>query len=351
MKQSKINEKLQDKLREEVSFGGEFKFKDAKKNFKVDSKKGLIFENDFDDFKRSGFLLNPKGKKIFYQYWFKDSEKTTILFVPGSFENSSTHPKLIYYYLSWGYNVLTFDQEGSGESDGIRGQIDDFKDYIKNLDIVTKFFLKKNTPSGDFFLSGFSFGAFTLLYYLIFFKKKFFYPKKIVLFAPYLKLHERLKNTFSKILLFIPSYFFSKKKILREDKQLIILNGSLEQYFNLNKYLTDNKVFLTTRKLDSRIHTLNSYRWVSQILSRQKKLQRKIFYCPKVVKTLKNYDITVFYCEKEAIVDNRILKKIVDKLGITDNTHYLKNFFHDFLDYENDEAEDFYDKLYCVLKK
>ena len=64
----------------------------------------------------------------------------------------------------------------------------------------------------------------------------------------------------------------------------------------------------------------------------------------------KQIDLHIFYCENELIVDNEIIQKMVKKLGIPDKLYFLKTFFHDFLDYENEEADRFYEKLNDIIK-
>lgn len=348
--QYKVESDLQRRLRMQVDFKGQFKLNNEEISFIVKSNRGIEFISDFAKYHKTGFIENGKGQRIFYQYWFITSKSETVIFVPGSFENSCTHPKLIYNYLKQNYNVLTFDQESSGDSDGIRGQIDNLDYYIQNFELVIDKYIKE-TKKNNMILTGFSFGAFLILYYLVFKKYKKINLSKLILFAPYLKVNERIKTIHNEILLILFHSFFSKEKIIRVDKQLAFLDGTLDQYINLNKYLTDNIKFLTFRKEDTRIHTLNSIRWISEVMFNQNKLLSYITFSRNVQNYLKNQlKLHIFYCENEMIVDNMIIKKISRKLGISDKLYFLEGFYHDFLDYENELSTDFYKKLNSILE-
>ena len=79
MEQSKIDNNLQNRLREKVSFEGEFIYYNQKVTFYVESEVGLKFNNDFDAYHKTGFVINITKKKIFYRYWFSKKNNRTVL--------------------------------------------------------------------------------------------------------------------------------------------------------------------------------------------------------------------------------------------------------------------------------
>lgn len=437
-RKSNINFSLQNELRKEVIIEDSFDFEGKKYYYKIDSNDGLIFYDEgINKYHFSGFIKNSREKKIFYQYWLLDPFKETVFFIHGNAENSSSHPFFIFYLLKKGFNVLTFDQEGYGSSDGIRGTIIDLNYYFENIDLIYKFyynkilFLKKGAinlvkdddlKNPEFIFIGFSMGGFEVLYYVYIYlfsqnnikyinnkkikitkdkekynkKENFRYIssiKKIILLCPWLYTHKRLT---SPIILKIISFFykyFNPYKILSQDLQNQILQKDENFYIELYKNLTDNYEYLKRRFKDTRIHRLRSIRWLAYITKYQNNLYN---YIKKLSKKLKNYfendknlnesnniknelviyrylfqNTFFFECEKDIIVDLERIRKLaliinktviqvnqsnniqsndkIDFLKSYNNLFLLKDYYHDFLDYDEVKIKDFLDKLDRIL--
>ena len=357
-KKNNIEEELQQKLREWILINDSFKNEQDKEVFyTIESNKGIKFNNEFDNCHNCGFLKNKNNINIFYQIWTTNINNPTIFFSTGNAENSSTHPKFIYSMLNQGYNFVTYDQEGFGDSDGIRGVLEDFDTYVANLNIVLQFFIEEYSPQlSSIIFSGFSTGALVNLYYYIFYEKLFGnqkntleYINKIILMSPFLGPHKRvvspiLKNT---LLLFRP--LLSKDKIIRQDSQLLLLNSQNDTYVSFYKNLTDNINFLYKRKKDTRIHRLNSFRWLSEIFWGQNSIKRRIKKENKNQKLNKN-NFFIFISENDLVVNNNIPKNIMNQLGLSENLITQKNFYHDFLDYEDDRWQSFFDKFINIIR-
>lgn len=116
--------------------------------FSISSEKGLEYlDSGINGFHNYGFKkLTIKLKKkvefydIFYQYWLIDPDSPCIFFLHGNAENSSTHPKFFYYFLSKNYNVFTFDHIGHGSSSGYRGVLYDYSEYIETIIQIFQFY-------------------------------------------------------------------------------------------------------------------------------------------------------------------------------------------------------------------
>ncbi|HOJ64620.1 MAG TPA: alpha/beta fold hydrolase [Spirochaetota bacterium] len=350
-----MDRELQKRLRINVNLKDKFKFNGSYIDYKIISSQGIIFSDDIDKFHSYGFLKN-KGRKIFYQSWILDNKKPFIFFLHGNAENSTTHPAFIYNCIKKGYNFISFDQIGYGDSDGLRGIIKSFDEYIENVDIVFEYFynkLKENCPI--FYFAGFSMGGLELLYYLIFYKKysnskKVESIKKGFLFAPYLKNHKRLINSFLEYYFLIFNRCFSYKKLLREDSQKAIFENDDQFYINLYKNLSDNRDFLIRRKKDIRIHRLNSNKWLSIMIKSQREIKNKIF-SSKEIDNIKNISLYFFINENDLVVDNTIVVEYCKKLGLMDNLFLQKSFYHDFLDYEDERINYFYKRFFELLEE
>lgn len=352
-----IDRILQKKLREDLFIQDRFRFNDSYVSYKIISKQGLIFEDEIDKFHYCSFLKN-RGKRIFYQSWIIDNNRSFIFFAHGNAENSSTHPSFIYHCIKNGYNFISFDQIGYGDSDGIRGTIRSFQEYIENLNIVFEYFynkFKENNPI--FYFVGFSMGGLEILYYIIFYEmysknSMIDNIKKVFLFSPYLKNHNRLINNFFEyyFLLFNKCFSFTELLKTRVESQKAIFENGDDFYINLYRNLTDNKEFLIKRKKDIRIHRLNSNKWLSSMIKAQREIKRKIYYSRSVREKLKKMNLYFFISEKDFVVDNIIALKYSKILNLKDNTFLQKGFYHDFLDYEDQRIDSFYKNFFALLQ-
>ncbi len=343
---------LQKKLRQKIHIESYFEYENQKIFYTISSENGLVFNSDeVNKYHRNFYIKNEKEKMIFCQYWLVDCEKPTVFFHHGNAENSSSHPQFIFHLIKQGFNVLLLDQEGFGNSDGIRGGLDDFEDYLKNVDLVIKhydkqlsFLLKgsqsisKNKKTPKYYFIGFSMGGFIIAYYYFLYKSDIrtkINIDKIILLAPWLNNHPRLVNKFQKFILLNFTPFFKKEDIKREKSQYDVLNGNEELYLNMYKNLSDNKAFLKRRFKDKRIHRLISNRWIGQITKKQQELYK---YIKKSKIDAK--DFYIFINSKDVVVDNNFTKIISDKI-ISCKLFQQDNYYHDFLDYSDYRWEEF----------
>lgn len=58
--------------------------------------------------------------------------------VHGLFEYSGRYQRFADYFVPQGYAVCTFDHRGHGKSDGLRGYVNRFQDFIDDLDIFSR---------------------------------------------------------------------------------------------------------------------------------------------------------------------------------------------------------------------
>lgn len=348
----KIDEELQNRLRADINYNGSFKFNDIVVKYNIKSGGGIKFNDDAIDLKSSsGYFKNRKNDSLFFQYWIMDKNKPLFFFVHGNAESSTTHPKFLYTLLSQKYNLFVFDQIGYGDSEGIRGSLDDFSDYINNIDDFIIFALNSNNlHKNDIYLAGFSTGALEVLYYYFIENKgqikTVYNVKKIFLFSPFFKAHRRLINNPTAIFLVIFSRFFGKNRLIRQAEQKTILDNDEEFYIQAYKNLTDNAVFLRRRKRDTRIYKVNSNRWISQIILAQLKIFGFIlFNCRRIIKNIKDIKVYFYISENDLVVDNKRTLKIAKLLNLKNNVFISEKAYHDFLDYEDERGAIFYSDL------
>lgn len=81
------------------------------------------------------------------------------------------------------YNVILYDLRGHGDSEGARGNVRDFDDYLKDLDSVSDF-LVSEFDMKEFYLFGHSMGGLITARWIQTRKNRALYPLKTILSAP-----------------------------------------------------------------------------------------------------------------------------------------------------------------------
>lgn len=105
-----------------------------------------------------------------------------VIVTHGVGEHSGRH----HYWLSdefSKYNICLYDLRGHGDSEGERGNVRDFDDYLKDLDSVTDYLLTEFGMK-DFYLFGHSMGGLITARWIQMRKNRALYPNKTILSAP-----------------------------------------------------------------------------------------------------------------------------------------------------------------------
>jgi acylglycerol lipase len=114
-----------------------------------------------------GRFKGRKGLELFYQCWISDSnQKAVLLVVPGFAEHSGRYANLVNYFVPRDYTVCGLDHRGHGRSEGPRGYVDEFSDYVEDLRTFFELVRREHGES-KIFLVGHSMGATIALAYVI----------------------------------------------------------------------------------------------------------------------------------------------------------------------------------------
>ncbi len=106
-----------------------------------------------------GRFSGRRGLTIYYQCWLPETEaKAILLVVHGWAEHSGRYTNLVDYFLPEGYAIYAHDHRGHGMSEGRRGYVERFSDY---LDDLKTFFNLVKSEHGDkkIFIVGHSMGG------------------------------------------------------------------------------------------------------------------------------------------------------------------------------------------------
>ncbi|MEJ5273188.1 MAG: alpha/beta hydrolase, partial [Spirochaetota bacterium] len=191
----------------------------------------------------------------------------------------------------------------------------------------------------NWIVMGFSFGGLIATDFSL--NCEFSEVKNVILFSPWIMTHKRLINNFTKLYLFAFHNFFNPKSLINFKIQEEVLKMDTESYILLNKNLTDNEEFLRIRKKDTRIFRVISKRRLAEIYKAQLRLIK--------TENKKNLKFYLFLPEKDIIVDSDSSEKLIRKFN--GEIFYLKNSYHDFLDYFDDRWKDFIKNLNNCLTK
>ena len=108
---------------------------------------------------REASFYAPNNASLYYQSWEPETPaRAILLLVHGLAEHSGRYRELAEYFITAGFAVFAFDQEGHGKSDGVRGHIDRFSNYTSALETFTDEVREQN-PGTPIFLVGHSMGG------------------------------------------------------------------------------------------------------------------------------------------------------------------------------------------------
>ena len=97
---------------------------------------------DYTDYE--GMFLGSKDTKIFYSVDKVESPKAAVVFVHGICEHLGRYEYIKDKLIVNGYNVYRYDARGHGKSEGKKGYLENFCDYLDDLDILVEMIKTEN---------------------------------------------------------------------------------------------------------------------------------------------------------------------------------------------------------------
>ena len=89
-------------------------------------------------------FLGCRDAKIFYKVDEVYEPKAAVIFVHGICEHLGRYTYIKDKFNDANYNVYRYDARGHGKSEGKRGDLEDFQDYLNDLDILVEMVKRKN---------------------------------------------------------------------------------------------------------------------------------------------------------------------------------------------------------------
>jgi len=108
------------------------------------------------------------GTELYEQAWRpKRDPKAAIVLIHGICEHSGRYTETASFLMGRGYAVETFDLRGHGRSGGIRCYVEEFDEYLEDLDVFLARVMERQ-PQKPIFLFGHSMGGGIALRHVIF---------------------------------------------------------------------------------------------------------------------------------------------------------------------------------------
>jgi len=112
----------------------------------------------------SNFTSND-GLSIYYQNWVPDEKpKAVVQIVHGLAEHSSRYMNVVEALVPEGFAVYANDHREHGNSEGLRGFVNSFDDYVSDTKLLTQL-IKEEQPDVPVFLLGHSMGSFIAIHH------------------------------------------------------------------------------------------------------------------------------------------------------------------------------------------
>ena len=134
-----------------------------------------------------GYLTSRDGIKIFYKRWEAANPIGTLIISHGYSEYCGRYEAIASRLIEGGLDVYAFDCRGHGKSEGKRGHVNNFNEYINDLDAVVQ--QASGWKGKPFFLLGHSMGGLiACLYCLKFRMESKLSIRGLILSSPAIKL-------------------------------------------------------------------------------------------------------------------------------------------------------------------
>lgn len=85
---------------------------------------------------KEGFFKSYKETQIFFQTWETPNPKLHIVVTHGHGEHSECYHRLVNFFANQNINFTAWDLRGHGRSEGKRGYVESFNDYIYDFEIL-----------------------------------------------------------------------------------------------------------------------------------------------------------------------------------------------------------------------
>lgn len=200
-----------------------------------------------------GYVTTSDNFQIYYKKLKPENPTKNVVIVPGFGATATMFLGMQHFFYEKGYCTIILEMRGHGFSDGIGGYVENYSDYLKDIDQVVNEVTEKNIPV---VICGHSNGGLASINYVTNFSSK---VESVILFSPWLALSQPL-NIFENIFKNIANILYSRIS-LPMGKRGADPSGC-----------TTNPIWQKILKSDKQIHTWSSVGAINQVELTQKNL-------------------------------------------------------------------------------
>jgi len=233
-----------------------------------------------------GHYQSWDGAKMFYRFYPVPGARHTVIMIHGYGEHSGRYEKFPERMKKLSAQFAVMDLRGMGQSEGIRGDIGSFEDYLRDLSAFVAHLRKAYAIPGKFILFGHSLGGLVAAYWAMENPEPI---KMLVLSAPFLGLRfSRLVDVVNRILLFFAPRFVYRNPVR-------------------SRTLSHDPVEVANHRKDPLILRHLSARLIGEILQRTKILRtRPILSVP--------FPVYMLLAGQECVVDPEASRRYFERL-------------------------------------
>jgi len=247
--------------------------------------------------------IKQNGLNIFYRRYIADSEKALLVIAHGLGEHSGRYVNVVKRLVPKGITVYAPDFRGHGKSDGKRGHVLSFGEYLEDLHPIVETALKEKKPGMKCFLLGHSMGGLIAINYAI---RRQETIDGLIISSPSLGVAVK-----------VPAIKAALGKVMSSLWPGLSLNNELDA----SKISHDDKV-VAAYKNDPLVHNRVSVRWFTEFLSAMENANKEA----------QNIKVPVLMqiAGDDHLVNAGVSKSFFGKLAIKDKTlHVYDGLYHE----------------------
>ncbi|MEW6263072.1 MAG: lysophospholipase [Thermodesulfobacteriota bacterium] len=259
----------------------------------------------------NGSLTSADGLDLFYRYLVSPDERARLVIAHGLGEHSGRYGHVYEWLRPKGYSFWALDHRGHGRSQGRKGHVLDFKEYLTDLGLLIQR-VRENLPAGrKVFLLGHSLGGLIALRFAL------EYPELIngvIASSPALG-----------VAMAVPAVKSALGRLMSSIWPTLGLASGLDP----NLISRDPETVAAYRN-DSLVHDRVTARWFTEFTSSQQKTQEQA----ASMKTPTLLQVA----GADGLVSPLAAKEFFDRLGLADKTlHVYEGLYHEIY---NERPED-----------
>jgi alpha-beta hydrolase superfamily lysophospholipase len=240
------------------------------------------------------------GNKIFFRFYKPKKYSAVVLYVHGFGEHSGRYLHPIEYLIDKGIAFYGLDLRGHGRSEGKRGHVESFDDYVRDFGTFVNI-IKKREGGKKFFFLGHSMGGLVVLRYIEQVKTGY---DGIITIAPVHKGDDEL----SKFTVFMSKHF-----------PRFTMTNEIDPF-----YLSRDRDVVKRFMQDRLVHNRVSARWLTELLTER----RAVIEGAKQI----NLPLLMLHAGRDLIVSPDGSREFFEVIGSQDKKIIIyEDYYHEIL--------------------